>query len=252
MDEIRLCADYHMHTYYSDGKASVEDMVQAAIRKNMARIAITDHGSGHLLSGVHKWDKLCAELEAAQKKHSGIEILLGLEANLMSYEGDIDVSDKDLKKYDIIVMGLHKTAVTWKSVWQFYVNPRLSGAVKKKKLAGLTAKAYQKAMQRYPIGIIAHPGYAAAVDMEMLAGYARDNHCLIEINSRHNFMDDADLITMNNMATGFVVSSDAHLPAQVADFQNGLEIAARCGIGSERIANAYGGKLTVKGVHKQY
>ena len=252
MDEIRLWADYHTHTYYSDGKASVEDMVQAAIKQNITRMAVTDHGSGHLLSGVRKWERLYSDLETAREKHGEIEILYGVEANLMTRNGEIDIPDKDLFKYDVILMGLHKTAVTWKSVWQFYINSRLSMEVKRKKLAEITAKAYEKAIKRYPIGIIVHPGYAVAVDMERLAVAARGNNCLIEINSRHNFIGDEDIKGINSLGTGFVISSDAHLPEQVADFQNGLQIAKRCGIGPESIANAYGGSVTVKGVQKMY
>ena len=253
MNEIRLWADYHTHTYYSDGQASVEDMAQAAIKRKLSRIAITDHGSGHLLSGVRKWDKLYADVETAREKYSSeVEILLGAEANLMSRDGKIDIAEKDIKRYDLILVGLHKTAVTLKSVWQFHIDTMLASEKKRKKLAQITAKAYEKAMERYPVGIIAHPGYAVAVDMNYLADAADKNRCIIEINSRHNFIRDEELKSIQSSSCGFVIDSDAHLPNQVADFQNGINDAMRCGIGNERITNAYGGNTMIKGVNKWY
>ena len=45
-------SDLHMHTFYSDGKASPEEMVLAAVRLGLKRIAITDHAGGHIFYGV--------------------------------------------------------------------------------------------------------------------------------------------------------------------------------------------------------
>ena len=47
-------ADYHTHTLYSHGKGTIQQNVEAAQRKGLKEIAITDHGPGHILYGVKR------------------------------------------------------------------------------------------------------------------------------------------------------------------------------------------------------
>jgi DNA polymerase III alpha subunit (gram-positive type) len=69
-DGHNIEGDYHTHTYYSDGVSSVEDMVEAAIKKGLKTIAITDHGSGHILSGVREKGTSCTARYARRGKNT--------------------------------------------------------------------------------------------------------------------------------------------------------------------------------------
>ncbi|HHY91255.1 MAG TPA: PHP domain-containing protein, partial [Clostridiales bacterium] len=62
---MKIFADYHTHTRYSHGKGTIQQNVEAAQRKGLKEIAITDHGSGHFLYGVKRKDifKMKKEIE---------------------------------------------------------------------------------------------------------------------------------------------------------------------------------------------
>jgi len=109
---MALSGDYHTHTKYSrrnHGKGTVEENVKAAVEKGLSQIAITDHGFNQILYGVRRSDmaKMREEIESARERYP-IEILQGVEANLISANGDIDVVESDYENLDILLCGYHK------------------------------------------------------------------------------------------------------------------------------------------------
>ena len=71
---LKIYADYHTHTYYSDGKSTIEDNVKIAIARGLKTIGISDHGYKHYYFGV-KYDnyaKIRAEIDALKEKYKNI------------------------------------------------------------------------------------------------------------------------------------------------------------------------------------
>ena len=96
---MALSGDYHTHTKYSrrgHGKGTIEEQVKAAVDKGLAQVAITDHGFNQVLYGIRRSDipKLRAEINEVKERYP-IEVLLGVEANLISARGDIDVVEDE-------------------------------------------------------------------------------------------------------------------------------------------------------------
>lgn len=108
--QMRIFADYHTHTVYSHGKGTIEDNVKRAIEIGLEVIAITDHGPAHVFYGLRKRDfkKMREEIDKINEKYPQIKVLMGVEANLISLEGDIDVPDELMKYLDILLMGYHE------------------------------------------------------------------------------------------------------------------------------------------------
>jgi putative hydrolase len=239
---MRLIDDYHIHTYYSDGIQSVQEMVQACVDAKLRRIALTDHGSGHIAHGVRRSAKkaLFEDIEAAREKYGGrIAILRGIEANLMGLDGRIDLKDDELREYDIILLGFHKTAVTFKSALHFHVRSKFlpsSGYARE-----LTTKAYIKAMQRYPIDIIVHPNYAVKVDVAALAEQAAKSRVALEINGHINRMSKEELIAAKKAGAFFTINSDAHKTEHIGRTDRAIKDALAAGIGENLVANTSGG-----------
>ena len=82
--KIDLKSDYHMHTVYSDGKATIAEMVLSAIKKGMEQITFTDHmplpWQNNYAMRIDDIDKYKQEIELAQKNNLGkIKINKGLE-----------------------------------------------------------------------------------------------------------------------------------------------------------------------------
>ena len=96
---MAILGDYHTHTKYSrhnHGKSSIEDNVRVAYEKGLRQVGISDHGFNQKLYGVRRKDieKVKLEIEDAKERYP-IEVLLGIEANLISSNGDIDIVEQD-------------------------------------------------------------------------------------------------------------------------------------------------------------
>ncbi|MCD6549868.1 DNA polymerase/3'-5' exonuclease PolX [Candidatus Micrarchaeota archaeon] len=105
-DEIK--GDLQIHTTWSDGTGSVEDMVRAAERMGYEYIVITDHSRMGLAvaKGLEKrkdFEKQREEIESIDTK---MDVYAGVEANILP-NGHLDVSDDILSELDFVCAGVH-------------------------------------------------------------------------------------------------------------------------------------------------
>lgn len=101
--------DLHTHTVYSHGKGSVRDNVVAAIEKGLSKIAVTDHGPGHLTYGMKRSSipNLRREIEQLKAEFPQIEIYMSVEANIITKGAGLDVYPEEFKDYDFVIAGYH-------------------------------------------------------------------------------------------------------------------------------------------------
>ena len=109
---MKITADFHTHTRYSHGTGSVVDNTVNALSLGMRAVAITDHAKNHPIVGVKpdKIDDLVKDVKAADKEYRKIRVLSGLEANIISPRGEIDVTEEQAEKLDLLLVGFHLTA----------------------------------------------------------------------------------------------------------------------------------------------
>lgn len=241
---MQIFADYHTHTIYSHGKGTIRENVEAAVKKGLTRIAITDHGPGHLTYGVrsNKLVQMRKEIDEMKKEYKDIEILLGVEANLVSLEGDIDVTEKDIELLDILLVGFHNGAAPkgLKSAGKLYIRNYVSMLFPfmKRNCAEINTDAMIKAVNRYDIDIVTHPGAKIPYNIQRLAEAAAKRGTALEINSSHGFMSTEYVKIAMKENVSFVIDSDAHTPGRVGDFAAGICIAQEAGLEPARIINA--------------
>lgn len=95
--------DYHMHTTFSDGKNSIEEMVTVAEELGLHAIAITDH-----IWKTSEWfDKYCKLIKNENEKRN-INILIGFEAKALSTNGEIDATKVMCNNADIKIGAIHR------------------------------------------------------------------------------------------------------------------------------------------------
>ena len=117
-------ADYHTHTYYSHGKGSVRDNVEAAARKGLEEIAISDHGPNHLsLFGIKDLtvlSRIREDLKAACAEFPQVKGLVSIEANIISTDGDLDLPPERAHLVDLVQAGLHASVrlASARAFWQ--------------------------------------------------------------------------------------------------------------------------------------
>lgn len=230
---IKFFADYHTHTTFTHGKGTVEENVRAAIDKGLRRIAIAEHGPRHITYGVRKIDEYFDEIARVRDLYSDkIEVLAGLECNIISLDGKIDVPEKYLDKLDIVLFGSHKFAAYsgFKSALHFYITG--------KHAAEKNAKAYALAIERYKPFIVTHPGYNLDIDYSIVAEACAKHGTAFEINNKHHDYTAETIAQLIDSGCKFAVSSDAHSPNAVGVFDSAIELVIKSGLPASSIINA--------------
>lgn len=228
---MRLIGDYHTHTIYSHGKGTIEDNVKVAIEKGLKEIAICDHGPGHFLYGVKKKNipLMKEEILRLNDKYSedGINILLGVEANLIGFDGMIDMDEDLIAQTDILLLGYHYGVIpaSFKDGIGLYIkNPlaKLSGFGKEESIE-LNTLAFIKAINKYPIDFITHPGAKVELNIKELAKAAGKVGTSLEINAKHGELSVENIKIAMKEDVDFIVNSDAHTPEDVGNIEKTLK-----------------------------
>lgn len=239
---MRITVDCHTHTIFSHGRGSMEDNVLAAMHKDLAAVAITDHSPGHMLYGV-KRKRVGPMLEEAarlREKYRGrIEIWIGLEGNLCSLDGETDLpSEKG--PYDLFLLGYHRASrlATRDILWFGVQNGLLATERSYARRALKNAEALARAIRRYPIDIISHPGLYIPVDIGILARAAAEKNTALEINGTRPTLSVEQIHLAKSLGARFIINSDAHRPERVGCFERALAVANAAGLEAKDILHA--------------
>lgn len=234
---MQILADYHTHTTYSHGKGSIEENVKEAISKGIKTIGISDHGYKHMAYGIKYKDiyKMREEIDNLKLKYKNIEILLGIECNILDDSGKIDVDEKILDVVDYIMAGYHfgSTPTSIKGA----LNHCDNYIFKSKKSKAYNTRAIINAMKKNNIFIITHPGDKGDVDIKEIAKVAKETDTRLEINSSHGFLNVKQLEEIKSIKNKFIIGSDAHRPQNVGNFELAMEIIKEANLDISLVEN---------------
>lgn len=217
LSELHIRGDLHMHSTWSDGRNSIADMVSAAKQIGYEYVAITDHSE-------HAWSsrKLSAddvprqreEIEALRTRVHGIEILHGVEVDIMP-DGSLDFDDELLAGFDLVLASLHDPADQHE--------------------AELTER-YLRAIRHPLVNVITHPAnrspaqsHGYALDFDRLFAAAAQAGTAMEIDGAPGHLDMDGALARRAAEAGvtIVVDSDCH-------GVDGLGRQMRFGVGTAR------------------
>lgn len=235
---MRILGDYHMHTTYTHGTCSIEDCVRQAENLGLKEIAITEHcykGFNHIKRG--DLDKIKKEIVALRKKYS-VKILMGIEANLMSREGDIDISDEELEGLDVVVLGYHMASKYSLREWFKFGLPNLLRKKPTKKQIETNTNAYIQAINKHRVNIVAHLNYGGCiVDSVAIAKECVKRNIYIELNGKRINFNKWDIEGMIATGVKFIINSDAHNVQAVGKNHRAFNLIEKYNIPREQIAN---------------
>lgn len=243
---MKLTADYHTHTPYSHGKNTVLENAKAAEKAGLKEIGITDHGFNHLLFGLKRKSltDLRAEIEEAEKL-TGVKVLMGMESNLISVDGDTDMREDDLQYFDIYLCGIHEVlkykrfSDMYKIMVKNYTAYKF-GRKPSQKVIDTTTKAYINAIKNNPIDILTHINYKCYCNLEEVAKCCADYGTYIEINTKKRHISAEELNLMASTGVRFLIDSDAHSADRVGDTKIADELLSEADIPLENIDNIDG------------
>ncbi len=234
---MQILADYHTHTVYSHGKGTIEDNVKEAISKGIKTIGISDHGYKHMTYGIKYKDiyKMREEIDSLKLKYKNIDILLGIECNILDDSGNIDVDENILKVVDYIMAGYHfgSTPTSIKGV----INHCDNYLFKTKKAKQYNTKAITNAMRKHNIFAITHPGDKGEVDIVEIAKVAKETDTRLEINGGHGFLSVKQIEAIKSIKNKYIIGSDAHVPENVGNFDLAMKIIEEANLDVSLVEN---------------
>ncbi len=219
--------DLHVHSKWSDGSHTFEQLVEAAKEHGYSYIAITDHSKGLGIARGLTEDRILEqkrEIEVLNKKLKGFRIIHGIEVDIRS-NGSLDISDEVLKELDIVVASIHSG----------FKQPRKQ----------LTYRLVS-AMKNPYVSVIAHPTGrligerdAYDVDMDEILAVAKDTGTAIEINAYPLRLDINDIYAKKakEMGIPIVIATDTHVTNQFDYMRYGVSIARRGWLEKDDVLN---------------
>jgi len=227
LEDIR--GDLHVHSTFSDGISSIEEIVNKAIELGYEYIAITDHSKSLKIARGLDEGRLREQLEHIKnlnQKVKGIRILTGMEVDILP-DGSLDMNDDILKELDVVIASIH------------------SGFKQDQKT--LTSRIVNACHNPY-VKIIAHPtgrliGRRAAydVDMDKVMEAAAETGTVLEINSSPDRLDlnDVHVKRAAEMGIKIAIDTDAHSTEALSDMRYGVWVARRGWLAAENIINTF-------------
>ncbi len=241
-----LTADYHTHTPYSHGKNTVLDNAQAAKTAGLKQVAITDHGFNHLLFGLKRKKLVALREEINQAEHlTGVKVLMGMESNVISVDGETDMRFDDLQFFDIYLCGIHEV-LKYKSFSDFYnimfknYTAYKFGKKPSQSVIDTTTKAYIHVIKNNPVDILTHINFKCYCNLREVAKCCADYGTYIEINTKKRHISAEELNYMAETGVKFVINSDAHSSNRVGDTKIAEQLLAEASISNELIENIDG------------
>ncbi len=219
--------DLHIHSTYSDGNLTIEEIAEIAREMGYEYIGISDHSiSAKYARGlnIETLKRKNCEIDELNKKFKGKPyILKSAEVDILS-NGTLDYPDEILKSLDIVIAAVHQ-------------------GFKKN-----VTKRIMEAMENPYVDIIAHPtgrligkreGYD--VDIEKVINYAGETNTILEINAYYERLDlnDINARIAGEKGVMLAINTDTHSKFMFNNIIFGVGIAKRAGLVKDNILNTY-------------
>jgi DNA polymerase (family 10) len=231
IERTDIRGDLQMHTRWSDGSDSIEDMARAAKALGYEYIAITDHSQSLKFVGGVSIEELREHVKIAQKVTDkvGIAVLMGSECDILP-DGRLDYPDEVLRTLDVVVCSVHT---------------RLG--MPRDEMTGRITKALENPhvdILGHPTGRLLGQREAYEVDIERLIETAHRTGAALEINASPQRLDlnDVQAKMAKERGAKLVISTDAHNRYQLNYMEFGIGVARRAWLGPGDAVNT----LTLK------
>ncbi|MFH1032347.1 MAG: DNA polymerase/3'-5' exonuclease PolX, partial [Chloroflexota bacterium] len=192
--------DLHVHSKWSDGRNTIEEMAKAAKAAGFEYIAIADHSLGRGIArglNIERLKEQIAEIKELNRKLSGIHIFTGMEVDIRA-DGTLDIPDEVLKELEVVTASIH------------------SGLEETEEKM---TKRVMKAMENPNVDILAHPTARlmpdrepVEIDMEAIFQKAVKTRTMLEINAMPERLDlkDTHIYRARELGIKLVINTDAH------------------------------------------
>lgn len=238
----RLRGDCHVHSDWSDGGSSIEEMARTAKALGHEYIVLSDHSPRLKVANGLSPERLRDQLRvvgALNAELAPFRVLTGIEVDILD-DGSLDQDPALLAELDLVVASVHsklrmdREAMTRRMVAAI-ANPQMDI------LGHCTGRLLGGADPEERRGRRAHEGRRpeSEFDAEMVFAALAHFDKALEINSRPERLDPPRRLLRLAVEWGcwFAIDSDAHAPGQMTWLGHGCERALECDVPEGRIVN---------------
>lgn len=224
---MKILADLHNHTVASGhAYSTMEEMIARTIKKKIKILGISDHAPG-LPGGANIFH--FSNMFIVPREIDGIILLKGAEANIMDFEGNIDMPARYIKRLDYVIASLHP--------------PCIEPGTKEE-----NTNAILGAMRNGRVNIIGHPDDSRyPMDYEAIVQASKLYNVALEINNtslrrdsyRQGVHENAKTILnlCKKYGVKVIFSSDSHISYDIGNFSNCIRIAEKVNFPDELVIN---------------
>lgn len=226
---MELCMDLHTHTMAcGHGYSTLKENIEEAKEKGLKFLGLSEHAPA-MPGSTHPY--FFGNYKCIPREYGSLRLFCGVEANIMDYEGTLDMEEGLLKRVDYVIASMHIPCVKPGNVEE-------------------NTRASIKAMENPYVKILGHPDDSRyPLDYETLVQAARENHVFLELNNsslnpgsarkggQENAM--ALLKTCKKYQAPIILGTDSHICYTIGKFDRALEVVQAVDFPKELILNYY-------------
>jgi len=212
-----ILGDGHVHSKYSDGMSSLEEIMAKAEAMGLSWVAVCDHSQGLKVAGgvpveeLFKKKKRIEELNARSKK---VKLIFGAEVDILS-DGTLDYPDEVLKEIDFVIAAIH----TGFQQDEKQLTERIVKALKHPLVHAIS----------HPTGRVLGEREPYPLNMDEVLKTAKEYGKALEINAYYKRLDLNDIYVKACVERGMplIIGTDAHIVDQMEYLKFGVFVARR-------------------------
>lgn len=224
---MNIYMDLHTHTVASGhGYSTLKENIEAAQEVGLKYLGLSEHGPA-MPGGPHEF--FFTNYKCIPREHKDLILFCGAEANVLDYEGHVDLGENLLERMDYVIASLHPVCMTPGSMTE-------------------NTRASIMAMRNPYVKILGHPDDSRfPIDYDELVRAAKEEKVALEVNNsslhpksartggRENIITLLD--TCMKYQTPIVLGTDSHVCYTVGRFDAALELIHEVGFPEELILN---------------
>jgi DNA polymerase (family X) len=233
IDYADLRGAFHCHTVYSDGKATIPELAEAARERGWSYLGLADHSRSaayvgglsvervrHQQSEVDAWNRRCAG------SHEAVRLFKGIESDILA-DGRLDYPDEVLATFDYVIGSVHGGF----AMGEREMTERILRAVRNPYLT----------MLGHPTGrrLLTRSGYP--LDVRAVLEAAAQAGVVVEVNANpHRLdLDWRHLRYALEVGVLIAINPDAHSVDSLDDVHYGINIARKGGLSASQVLNTW-------------
>lgn len=226
---MKLCMDLHTHTMAcGHGYSTLKENIEAAQACGLSYLGLSEHAPA-MPGGTHPY--FFGNYKCIPREYDGLRLFCGVEANIMDYDGTLDVEEPLINRVDYVIASMHI--------------PCVKPGTKEE-----NTRASIKAMQNPYVKILGHPDDSRyPLDYEVLVQAAKEEGVFLELNNsslnpgsaRQGGRENAMLLleTCKKYQVPIILGSDSHICYTIGKFERALEVVEAVDFPRELILNYY-------------